>query len=304
MGETSPMHDCSGDWAPAAYAPYFTCDMSTAPATLVALHPSEGGFHAHAADNRPGARHCCPRHLHREELPLSLPRLPEELRLALRAAILAQATSGLSNRQLATQYGVHYQTVGNIRREMEREGLITRLRRGVRVKALETSSREILSSREEGVASAAGLKLTLTPEGGIQLGEGQVATPEQILQKLTWLANSPEVPYPVQVQANRALYDISEQERARASLSREEPKNAVEAAERLLTLRRVVGPGPWQQAHKVATEEEEGWTAEVALRRMAAGLDTVVGAAASPGTGTTASRPNGTTAVSVESTTG
>jgi hypothetical protein len=187
--------------------------------------------------------------------------LDPKLAEILTAEIKRQPITGKSSRTIAHELGVHFQTVANYRRKMERRGLIDRLPRGgtrLRREGLMGVVGEANLALGLGVPGPASVSLQAA-EFLSKLDSIENLTPEQIIKRLTWLSVSPEVPYPTQVVAAKALYEIQEAERSRASLQRDVPKTREEAIAHLKIVRSCVGPVMWEDVQRFVTEEEESW---------------------------------------------
>jgi len=181
-----------------------------------------------------------------DERPGSLtPKLSE----MLIAEIKRQDVSGKSSREISREFGVHYQTVANYRRKLEKAGVITRLRSGrLSVSDSHPAGR---APPPEGTFAVADFWSTMP--------DLAVLTGEQILKRLTYLSMSPSVPPTVHVAAAKALYELREAEAAKESLTSHDPRTPAEFSERLYVMRSSVGKEAWLAADLRASLEESSW---------------------------------------------
>lgn len=178
------------------------------------------------------------------------------------AEIKRQNLSGKSSRQIAREFGVHYQTVANYRRRLEKAGVIERLPRGGTALKLDNPAAGMNAMKDAATFNPSGT--FAIADFWTQMPDMAILTGEQILKRLSYLSVSPEVPPTIHIAAAKALFELKEAEAAKEANQLSIPETEEEALAELRIMRQVVGAKRWLKAHEDILKEEEKWAMESA----------------------------------------
>lgn len=184
----------------------------------------------------------------------------------LEAAVLRAAITGQTNRDLAREFGVHYQTVQNMRRKLKKSGVLEPAHRGK--KAPQGSVGLVGRAADEAEHAGKGLmpwRISDMADFINRLPDLRELTDQEKVNLLSYL--SLHAVGPTQVSAVRALDDLQAAIKSRKNISLALPVTREEKLDRLRRMCEVVGEDLWLEALEV----ERARQAEVEAERLARG---------------------------------